>query len=73
MAQTNPRHHTRLSAQAQAAVYARVLNKLKKSIDGLMKLACELECERALALHRAGKNPLIDGNESIREARRRFG
>ena len=73
MPKTTPRQRSRQPAESPASVYARVLKGLNKSIDEQIELTRDLEIEHDLALYKAGKNPLMDGNESIEEARRRVG
>lgn len=73
MPQTTHRKRNKLSIEAQIALSERILKGLHKSLDEEIERACELEAEHAVALYKAGKNPLCDGNESIQEARRRVG
>jgi hypothetical protein len=73
MPETTHKKRKKSSVEAQLALAARVLRGVHKQIEAEMDQSCELECEHALALYRAGKNPIIDGEESIREARSRVG
>jgi len=73
MPQTTHRKQNRQSAAAHLALTSRVLKGLNKSIDEQIELACELECERALALYRTGKVTLHDADEIMKEARQRVG
>lgn len=73
MPQTIHRKRNRLSIEAQIALSERVLKGLHKSLDEEIAHTRDLEIEHDLALYKAGKNPLMDGNESIEEARRRVG
>lgn len=47
------------------------LAELKRVIKNQEK-ACGLEVERAMALHKAGQNPLVDGDQLMRKARKRI-
>ena len=60
------------SAAEQAAFAARILKGLNKSIDKQIEITRDLQIEYDLALYRAGKNPLLDADECIKEARRRI-
>ena len=73
MPQTTQRKRTKQSIEAQLALAERVLRGARKQIDEELDQVCQLECEHAFALYKIGKNPAIDANESIREARRRIG
>ena len=73
MPRTTQHKRTRQSIDAQFALSERVLKGIHKSIEADIERARDLQIEHDLALHRAGKNPLCDGDESIREARRRVG
>jgi hypothetical protein len=73
MPQTTHRKQNRQSAAAHLALTSRVLKGLNKSIDEQIELACELECERALALYRTGKVTLHDADVIMKEARQRIG
>jgi hypothetical protein len=73
MPQTTHRKRVKPSVAAQLALAERVLRGVHKQIDEEINRACALECEHALALYKTGKNPICDGAESLREARRRVG
>jgi len=73
MPQTIRKKRLKPTIEAQLALAERVLRGVHKQIDDEIERACQLECEHALALYRTGKNPICDGEESIREARRRVG
>ena len=73
MPQTTHKKRTKPSIEAQLALAERVLRGVNKQIDEEIERSCRLECQHAWAAYRSGKNPICDGNESIREARRRIG
>jgi hypothetical protein len=73
MPQTTHRRRSKPTIEAQLALAERVLKGLHKSLDEGIEHTRDLEIEHDLALYKAGKNPVCDGNESIREARRRVG
>jgi len=73
MPQTTHRKRSQQSIEAQLALAERVLKSVHKSIDEQIERTRDLEIERDLALYKAGKNPLCDGDAMFREARRRVG
>ena len=73
MPQTNQKLRSRPSTRVHIALTERAIKGLNKSIDEDIARARDLEMEHDLALYRAGKNPVCDGEESIREARKRVG
>ena len=73
MPKTTQGKRNKQSIEAQFALADRVLKGLHKSLDAEIERTRDLEVEHDLALYKAGKNPLCDGDESIREARRRVG
>ncbi|MDR3574875.1 MAG: hypothetical protein P4L50_13510 [Anaerolineaceae bacterium] len=73
MPQTTQRKRQKPSIEAQIALAERVLKGLHKSLDEEIARTRDLEIEHDLALYKAGRNPLCDGNASIQEARRRVG
>ena len=73
MPQTSRRKRESQSAAEQAAFTARILKGLNKTIDEQIALTRDLQIEHDLALYRAGKNPALDADECMKEARRRIG
>jgi len=69
MPRTTPRKRTRLTVEAQIALAERILKRLHKSIDAQIEKTRDLDIDKAIALHKAGQNPVIDGKEMMKEAR----
>ena len=73
MPKTTQGKRNKQSIEAQFALADRVLKGLHKSIDEEIERARDLEVEHAVALHKSGRAELIEGDEMIRQARRRIG
>ncbi len=73
MPQATRRNRTKQSIETQFALAERVLKGLHKTLEQEIERARDLQIEHDLALYKAGKNPVCDGDESIRGARRRVG
>ena len=73
MPKTSHSKRTKQSIEAQIALSARVLKGLHQSLEEDIERARDLQIEHDLAAYKAGKNPICDGAESIREARRKVG
>jgi hypothetical protein len=73
MQKSSQKRTLRQSVDAQLALAARVLKSVHMGIDEQIERARDLEVEHAIALYKAGKNPIVEGVDLIAEARRRLG
>ena len=73
MPKTSSHNRTKQSREAQFALAERILKGLHKGLDEDIERARDLQIKHDLALYKAGKNPTCDGDDSIREARRKIG
>ena len=72
MPKTSPDQRHRRYAATQVASTARMLKGLRRTIDGQIELARNLEVDHALALIESGQAKFIDHVEMMQEAKKRL-